>query len=114
MAASSHDIPLLVKSANAASERRVSPAWTIAQLKARLEPITGIPVSAQKLQLGSFAVEAVDEDATNLSGFGLQPYAELQVKTSIFISVFEHVFFSTFWIHSWLDSRLKVVMFASV
>jgi tubulin-specific chaperone B len=74
------DVPLLIKSHNASSERRVSPAWTIAHLRSRLETITGIPVSAQRLQLGSVTVEAADEETTDLSGYGLQPYAELHVS----------------------------------
>jgi hypothetical protein len=86
--ASLHDVPLLIKSKNASSERRISPAWTISQLRARLEPITGIPVSAQKLQLGSVVIEAVDEDATSLASFGvLQPYAELQVSCREFLLI---------------------------
>lgn len=79
------DIPLLVTSENASSERRITPSWTIGQLKARLEPITGVPPSAQKLLLKASAardpvpIEADDEEATSLAGFGLVPYAELQV-----------------------------------
>jgi Ubiquitin-like domain len=74
------DVPLLISSANSSSERRVSPAWSIAHLKARLEPITGIPASAQRLRLASQAIEAADEEATQLSAFTIQPYAELQVS----------------------------------
>ncbi|EXJ93291.1 hypothetical protein A1O1_01683 [Capronia coronata CBS 617.96] len=33
-----------------AAERRVTPSWTIAQLKAKLEPVTGIPAGAQSLR----------------------------------------------------------------
>lgn len=80
------DVPLLVKSANSGSERRISPSWTIAQLKARLEPITGIPATCQKLslRLGSevaTTIEAADEDSTQLASFPIQPYAELQVSS---------------------------------
>ncbi|KAK9366499.1 CAP Gly-rich domain-containing protein [Lipomyces kononenkoae] len=45
------DIPLLVTSQNTSSERRISPLWTLAQLKSRLEPITGIPSDSQRLSL---------------------------------------------------------------
>jgi hypothetical protein len=76
----SNDIPLLISSANSSSERRVSPSWSIAHFKSRLEPITGIPVSAQSLRLGSRAIEAADEESTQLSAFDIQPYAELQVS----------------------------------
>ncbi|EXJ80061.1 hypothetical protein A1O3_08347 [Capronia epimyces CBS 606.96] len=37
-------VPLL------AAERRITPSWTIAQLKAKLEPVTGIPAGAQSLR----------------------------------------------------------------
>ncbi|KAL3960046.1 hypothetical protein ACCO45_005163 [Purpureocillium lilacinum] len=38
------DVPLQVISENAASERRITPSWTITQLRAKLETITGIPL----------------------------------------------------------------------
>ncbi|KAH6670111.1 CAP Gly-rich domain-containing protein [Halenospora varia] len=78
------DIPLLVSSENASSERRVTPSWTIGQLKAKLEPVTGIPPLSQKLilKLGSqqtVPIEAADEENTQLSSFPLAPYAEILV-----------------------------------
>ena len=89
-----HDIPMLVRSINSSSERRISPAWTIKQFKARLEPITGISASSQKLFLrlgGSqqqpIPIEAPDEDATTLSGWALQPYAEIYVGLHWVVSV---------------------------
>jgi hypothetical protein len=36
------------------AERRISPSWTISQLKAKLEPVTGIPQSAQRLRTRGF------------------------------------------------------------
>ncbi|KAF2423178.1 hypothetical protein EJ08DRAFT_456075 [Tothia fuscella] len=80
----SADVPLLIKSANSGSERRISPSWSIAHLKTRLEPITGIPASTQKLSLrvgsqDAVALEAVDEENTQLSHFALQAYAEIFV-----------------------------------
>ncbi|KAF4544475.1 Tubulin-specific chaperone b (tubulin folding cofactor b) [Lasiodiplodia theobromae] len=82
-----HDVPLLVSSPNSASERRVTPSWSISHLKTRLEPVTGIPASCQKLTLriGSQApvpLDAPNEDATLLSSFPLQPYAEIYRTTS--------------------------------
>lgn len=79
------DVPLMVVSENASSERRITPSWTITQLRAKLEPITGIPPSCQKLSIqqtgsASVAIEAADEDATQLSNFPLRPYAELLVS----------------------------------
>ncbi|KAF2085797.1 hypothetical protein K490DRAFT_74937 [Saccharata proteae CBS 121410] len=78
------DVPLLVSSANSASERRVSPSWSIAYLKTRLEPITGVPASSQRLSLkigsqDALAIAAADEETTQLSVFPLQPYAEIYV-----------------------------------
>lgn len=81
------DVPLLIISDNARSERRISPAWTIAQLKGRLEPITGIPASSQRLVLKVASwpdqnLQTVDEDNTQLGVFTLQSYAELYVSHS--------------------------------
>lgn len=79
------DIPLQVISENAASERRITPSWTIGQLKARLEPITGVPPLSQRLSLkvqgqDRIPIEAIDEENTRLSIFPLSPYAELHVS----------------------------------
>lgn len=84
MAAAGLDIPLLVSSDNASSERRITPSWTVAHLKARLEPITGVPASCQRLLLKVASqppqpIEAADEDATQLARWPLQAYAEIQV-----------------------------------
>lgn len=86
--ATSADVPLLVRSENSASERRVTPAWSIATLKARLEPITGVPADCQKLSLkvGSqqpLPIAAQDEEATQIGAFPLQAYAELQVSGGV-------------------------------
>ena len=83
------DLPLLVTSENASSERRITPSWTIAQLKNRLEPITGVPASCQKLSLKVASqtpqpIEAADEDSTQLSRWPLQAYAEIQVGSNDF------------------------------
>ncbi|GAP83841.1 putative CAP-Gly domain-containing protein [Rosellinia necatrix] len=78
------DVPLLVISENSSSERRITPSWSISQLKSKLEPITGIPPSCQRLKLktsanGTVSVQAENEDDKLLSDFPLVPYAELQV-----------------------------------
>jgi hypothetical protein len=83
------DIPLLVTSENSSSERRITPSWTIGQLKARLEPVTGIPPLSQKLTLKfgsnrSVPIEAVDEETTQLAMFSLAPYAEIHVSRKFF------------------------------
>ncbi|KAI0113740.1 CAP Gly-rich domain-containing protein [Nemania sp. FL0031] len=78
------DVPLLVTSENSSSERRITPSWSISQLKSKLEPVTGIPPSCQRLRLKTSAnesipIEAENEDIKLLSNFPLAPYAELQI-----------------------------------
>ena len=78
------DIPLLISSENASSERRITPSWTIAHLKDRLEPITGVPASYQRLVLKLASqtpqpIEAADEESTQLVRWPLQAYAEIEV-----------------------------------
>ncbi|KAI0378264.1 CAP Gly-rich domain-containing protein [Hypomontagnella monticulosa] len=78
------DIPLQVISENSASERRITPSWSIAQLKRKLEPITGIPPPCQRISLKTasketVAIEAADEDTALLSNFPLSAYAELHI-----------------------------------
>lgn len=84
--ATTADVPLLIISENARSERRISPAWTIAQLKGRLEPITGVPASSQRLTLKVASwpdqnLQTVNEENTQLGAFTLQSYAELHVSS---------------------------------
>ncbi|KZM26715.1 uncharacterized protein EKO05_0008793 [Ascochyta rabiei] len=78
------DVPLLISSPNSSSERRISPSWSIAHLKSRLEPITGVPASSQLLSLRVASQDPVpltglDEEQTRLAQFPLQPYAEITV-----------------------------------
>jgi hypothetical protein len=82
------DIPLKISSENSGpnSERRITPSWTIGQLKSKLEPVTGIPPLSQKLTLKlggrqSIPIEAVDEENTQIGSFPLAPYAELHVSS---------------------------------
>lgn len=79
------DVPLHVVSDNSSSERRITPSWSISQLKAKLEPVTGVPPSSQRLVLKApgrdpIPVTAADEDAATLSHLPLVPYAELHVQ----------------------------------
>lgn len=81
------DIPLQITSENAASERRITPSWTIAQLKTKLEPVTGIPPSLQCLSLHisnqqGIPIEAADEESVQLARFPLQAYAVIHVSTA--------------------------------
>lgn len=81
------DVPLLIVSDNSSSERRITPSWSISTLKTKLEPITGIPPSSQKLSLKtasqSTAIEGNDDDSTYLASFPLVAYAELHVSPSL-------------------------------
>lgn len=82
---SAPDIPLLIISDNAQSERRISPSWSIAQLKTKLEPITGVPASSQRLTLKVASwpeqpLQAENDEQTLLSTFPLQSYAEIHVS----------------------------------
>ena len=82
------DIPLQVISESTASERRITPSWSISQLRAKLEPITGIPPSSQRISLKTATQETVpiaaaDEDGTPLSRFPLAAYAELHVGQTL-------------------------------
>lgn len=83
------DIPLQVISEAASSERRITPSWSITQLRTKLEPITGVPPFAQRISLKTASsqtvpIEAADEDHTLLSAFPLAAYAELHVSLVFF------------------------------
>ena len=84
------DIPLIITSAASSSERRITPSWTIAHLKTKLEPVTGIPPSSQKLTLRlpdqqqEIAIDARDEDVMQIAGWPLVAYAEIYVCSFLF------------------------------
>ncbi|KAK0740204.1 CAP Gly-rich domain-containing protein [Schizothecium vesticola] len=78
------DVPLYVISEFSSSERRITPSWSISQLKKKLEPITGIPPSCQVISLkippgDSIPVEAADEESVYMQSFNLVPYSELHI-----------------------------------
>ncbi|KXL41809.1 MAG: hypothetical protein FE78DRAFT_83255 [Acidomyces sp. 'richmondensis'] len=82
--ATTPDLTLLITSENSTSERRVTPSWTVAHFKARLEPITGIPAGCQRLSLKIASetpqpIEAANEDAVQLAAWPLQANAEIHV-----------------------------------
>lgn len=93
MATTTHDIPMLIASTTASCERRITPSWTISQLKAKLEPVTGIPVSSQQLTLvlpdhRNVVIEAKDEDAVQIGTFELIAYAKINVgQCAVLLSV---------------------------
>lgn len=79
------DVPLQVISDNSSSERRITPSWSISQLKSKLELVTGVPPSSQRLSLQTankvvIPIEAADEDNVYLTSFPLSAYAELHVR----------------------------------
>jgi tubulin-folding cofactor B len=71
-------VPLRIVSAHTTSERRVAPEWTVAQLKARLEPITGVPIEHQRILLNGDELAA--PDTALLASLSLVPLSELQVR----------------------------------
>lgn len=87
------DVPMYVISENASSERRITPSWSIDTFKTKLEPITGIPPSAQRLSIKSSAaaqiqpLEAADEENTFLHSFPLAAYGEIHVSFLLFTSM---------------------------
>lgn len=82
------DVPMLVVSHNSRSERRISPSWTIQELQGRLEPITGIPSSSQRLSLKGpspdqlISLENAAPDA-QLGVWNLHSYTELHVRMGL-------------------------------
>lgn len=102
---------MYVISENASSERRITPSWSIDTFKTKLEPITGIPPSAQRLSLKSskaaqsVPLEAADEENTFLNSFPLAAYGEIHV--SLFIISFSGFGGAFFFVSSWVPwSRL--------
>ncbi|MCJ1352635.1 MAG: hypothetical protein MMC33_002619 [Icmadophila ericetorum] len=74
------DIPLVISSPHStppiSAERRITPSWSLAQLKSKLEPVTGIPPSCQSLRIrslgdegeGVFMVDAqLDEESVHVA-----------------------------------------------
>lgn len=82
------DIPLRITSTASSSERRITPSWTIAHLKTKLEPVTGIAPSSQKLTLRlpdqqeKYPIEAEDEESVEVGRWPLVAYAEITVRTA--------------------------------
>ena len=80
------DIVILVHSETAITERRVTPSWTIADLKSKLEPVTVIPPSAQRLSYQFVngneleSLDGLDADVVRISELHWQPYTKLMVS----------------------------------
>ncbi|RIB24205.1 CAP Gly-rich domain-containing protein [Gigaspora rosea] len=74
-------VTIFVQCDNASSERRFDKGITISQLKAKLEPITGIPAESQLLQLynGDTLVTSVEGDNYMLGAFPVDNFMTLKV-----------------------------------
>ncbi|KAK2787435.1 hypothetical protein FQN53_005172 [Emmonsiellopsis sp. PD_33] len=89
------DIPVIVSVASAsgggsdgaqsfASERRITPTWTVSQLKGKLETMTGIPPSSQRLKLKAPGREDqwVEGDDRVVGDWGLGRGCEFEIHDS--------------------------------
>ncbi|KAL2863590.1 tubulin-folding cofactor B [Aspergillus lucknowensis] len=63
------------------SERRITPSWTVLQTKRKLETMTGIPPSSQRLFLKTpgRSDQWVDGDDTTIGEYGLMRGCEIEV-----------------------------------
>lgn len=87
-----HDIPLQItvpadspsSPPLVSSERRITPTWTIEQLKTKLEPITGIPSSCQSLRTcavdGNYVYLSDDNSLVGDARYGLRKGTEIEVS----------------------------------
>jgi len=75
------DIPILVTSPSTSSERRITPSWTLSQLKQKLEFVTGIPPSAQRVSWKAPGASGVPMEGENqeLAQWGLVKGGEIEV-----------------------------------
>ncbi|KAA8647520.1 tubulin-folding cofactor B [Aspergillus tanneri] len=66
------------------SERRVTPTWTLMQLKSKLETMTGIPPSGQRLWLKTPTLSGqwIDGDDTMVGDWGVMKGCEIEVHDS--------------------------------
>ncbi|PGG98526.1 hypothetical protein AJ79_08840 [Helicocarpus griseus UAMH5409] len=85
------DIPVIISVAGAkadgpsfASERRITPTWTVSQLKSKLETMTGIPPSSQRLRLKAPGREDqwVEGDDRVVGNWGLARGCEFEIHDS--------------------------------
>jgi tubulin-specific chaperone B len=75
-------VTIFIQSDNSSSERRFDKGVVIRDLKAKLEPITGIPAANQILQLynGDTLVTSVEGDDFMLGAFPVDNYMILKVR----------------------------------
>lgn len=63
------------------TERRVTPTWTVSQLKSKLETMTGVPPGSQRLRLKTPGRpdQWVDGDGSVIGDWGLMKGSEIEV-----------------------------------
>ncbi|KAJ3572690.1 hypothetical protein NP233_g2919 [Leucocoprinus birnbaumii] len=76
---------IFVVSPDTHSERRIEPYWTVQQLKDKLEVITGVPASNQRILLlesesSSTVLAQLSDDFKELSEYGLRDWQVLKVE----------------------------------
>lgn len=77
--------PAAVKSANGepgfVTERRVTPTWTVMQLKGKLETMTGVPPGSQRLRVKvpGRPDQWADSDDQLIGNYGLAKGSEIEV-----------------------------------
>lgn len=77
--------PAAVKSANGepsfVTERRVTPTWTVMQLKGKLETMTGVPPGSQRLRVKvpGRPDQWADSDDQLIGDYGLAKGSEIEV-----------------------------------
>ncbi|KAI9041533.1 tubulin-folding cofactor B [Aspergillus affinis] len=66
------------------NERRITPTWTVMQLKSKLETMTGIPPGSQRLHLKPPGLPSrwIDGDETVIGDWGLVKGCEIEVHDS--------------------------------
>ncbi|KAA1126697.1 hypothetical protein PGTUg99_033366 [Puccinia graminis f. sp. tritici] len=86
MTTTNHLISIWVSSPDSYSERRWSPHLTISELRAKLQPITGIPAGSQRLALSLIPGQSdstrsilLDNDQLSLLDYGVQEGATIDV-----------------------------------
>ena len=85
----STDVSMYITSRTVNSEQRITPSWTISHFRNRVERITGIPSSCQRLLIrpsvdstDETEITAQDETASQLAEFNLRPYGQIYVSES--------------------------------
>ncbi|BGP39926.1 hypothetical protein JCM10450v2_003905 [Rhodotorula kratochvilovae] len=90
-------VSVWVSSPDTHSERRIAPELSVAQLKFKLEPITGIPAATQALSLrrtgtdaghsgasaaGGEVLAVLDDEDRTLASYGLREYMTIRVDSN--------------------------------